>query len=117
MSRCLTPRQFTWIAIAGFTILTGALVVIRSLRGENVGIVASLERDEALASELARCRAVRLDQPASLENCHRVWEKNRRQFFKPTETSRADAQPVLTAADNQGRVSPVEAEGQQGEVR
>jgi conjugative transfer region protein TrbK len=113
MSRCLTPRQFTWIAVAGFSILTGALVVIRSLRGENVGIVASLERDEALAS----CRAVRLDQPASLEDCHRVWEKNRRQFFKPTETSRADAQPVLTAADNQGRVSPVEAERQQGEVR
>jgi conjugative transfer region protein TrbK len=123
MSLYLPPRRFAGIAAAGFIVLSSALLVIRNQRGEDAGIIVPLGREEAnaLASELARCRAVTLDQIAPLENCRRVWAKNRRQFFRPTKTPPADAEPNPTTGTASGKnwdwVSPVEAERQKGEVR
>jgi conjugative transfer region protein TrbK len=117
------PRQFARIAAAAFIVLIGALAVIRSQRGEDAGVITPPEREEpdALASELARCRTVTLDQTASLESCRRVWAENRRQFFMPIKTSPAPAGPLPTAASasgkNQEQVSPVGAQRQHGEVR
>ncbi len=123
MSLYPTTRKFAGIAAAGFIVLIGALVVIRSQRGDDAGIGAPFEREEAdaLVSELARCRTITPEQTASLENCRRVWAENRRQFFKPTKAPPAAAEPIPTAASGSGRredrVSPLEAEHQQREVR
>ena len=123
MSRYLTPRQFARIAAIGAVIVIAALAVIHSRRGEDVGILAPLEREQAdaLATELARCRTVTLDQTASLESCRRVWTENGRQFFGPAKTLPSSIESTPTAATNSGknqdRVSPAEAEHRQNEVR
>jgi conjugative transfer region protein TrbK len=123
MSRYLTPRQFARIAAVGFMVLMATWAAIHSRRGEGPGVVAPLEREvaDALVSELARCRTVKSDATAALENCRRVWAENRREFFQPTKTTPSPAEPIPTTAIVSGkiqdRVSPVEAEHQQSEVR
>ena len=123
MSRYLTPRHFARIVAAGFIVLIAAWAVIRSQHAEDPGGIASLEREEAdaLASELARCRTVTLDSTASLQNCRRVWAENRRQFFASPKTTLSPALPIPTAATAsgkiEGRVSPIEADQLQREVR
>ena len=123
MSRYLTPRHFARIAAVGFIVLIAAWAVIRSQHGEDPGIIAPLEREEAdaLASELARCRTVTLDATASLQNCRRVWAENRRQFFGSPKTTLSPAGPIPTTATASGkiedRVSPIEADQLQREVR
>ena len=123
MSRYLTPRQFARTAAVGVVILIAALAIIHSQRGEDAGIVAPLEREQAaaLATELVRCRTITLDQTASLESCRRVWAENRRQFFGSTKTSPLSIEPTPTTATNSGknqdRVSPAEAEHRQNELR
>lgn len=123
MSRYLTPRYFARIAAVGFIVLIAAWAVIRSQHGEDPGIIAPLEREEAdaLASELARCRTVTLDATASLQNCRRVWSENRRQFFGSPKTTLSPAGPIPTAATASGKIedraSPIEADQLQREVR
>ncbi len=123
MNQFLTPRQFARTAAVGFIVLVAALVIIQSRLGEDAGIVAPLEREQAdaLATELVRCRTVMPDDTASLENCRRVWTETRRQFFGPTKTLPSSIEPTPTAATdsgkNQDRVSPAEVEHQQSEVR
>jgi conjugative transfer region protein TrbK len=123
MGRYLTTRQFVRTAAIGVVILIAALAIIHSRRGEDAGIVAPLEREQAdaLVMELVRCRTVTLDQTASLESCRRIWAENRRQFFEPTKTLPSSIEPTPTAATNSGknqdRVSPAEAEHRQNEVR
>lgn len=123
MSRYLTPHRFARIAAVGFIVLIAAWAVIRSQHGEDPGGIAPLEREEAdaLASELARCRTVTLDATASLQNCRRVWAENRRQFFGSPKTTPLPAGPYPTAATISGkiedRVSPIEADQLQREVR
>lgn len=123
MSEYSTPRQFVPIAALGFIVLITAVAMIRSQGDVDVGIVAPFEGEQAdaLASELARCRTVTLDQTVSLESCRRVWAENRRQFFRPTKTLPASTEPIPTTASGSGkigdRVSPVESEHQQNEVR
>jgi conjugative transfer region protein TrbK len=120
MSRYFTLRLIAWIAAAGFIVLTGALAVIRSPRSEDAGVIAPLMREEALGSELTRCRAVTSDQIALLENCRRVWAENRRQFFGPIRTTpSAGPLPIAATASgkDQHRNFPVEAEHQQSEIR
>ncbi|MFH1346454.1 MAG: putative entry exclusion protein TrbK-alt [Pseudomonadota bacterium] len=123
MSRYLTPRHFARIAAVAFIVLIAAWAVIHSRRGEDPGGIAPLEREEAdaLASELVRCRTVTLDSTASLQNCRRVWAENRRQFFGSPKTTPSPAGPDPTAASISGkiedRVSPIEADQPQREVR
>lgn len=123
MSEYFTPRQFVPIAALGFIVLITAVAMIRSQGDVDVGVVAPFEGEQAdaLASELARCRTVTLDQTVWLESCRRVWAENRRQFFGPTRTTPSPAEPVPTAANgsgkNQDRVSPGQAEHQQNGVR
>jgi conjugative transfer region protein TrbK len=123
MSLYLTARQFAGIVATGFIVLVATLVVIRSQRGDDAGIIAAPERKEAdaLASEVARCRTVTSDQTGALEICRRVWAENRRLFFRPTRQPPVPAAPVPTAATATGkngdRVSPVETEHQPSEVR
>jgi conjugative transfer region protein TrbK len=123
MNRYLTPRQFARAAAAGLVVLITALAIIYSRRGDDAGIVAPLEREQAdaLATELLRCRGVMPGDTASLENCRRVWTENRRQFFGPIKTPPSSIEPTPTPANesgkNQDRVSPAEAEHQQREVR
>jgi conjugative transfer region protein TrbK len=123
MSRYLTPRHFVRIAVVGFMVSMAAWAAVHSRRGEDSGTIAPIERDEtnALVSELARCRTVKTDATAELEDCRRVWADNRRQFFGPTKTALLPAGPIPTTAPASGkiqdRVSPVEAEHQHSEVR
>jgi conjugative transfer region protein TrbK len=123
MSRYLTPRQYARTAAIGVVILLAALAITHSRRGEDAGIIAPLEPEQAdaLAKELARCRTVTLDQTVSLESCRRVWADNRRQFFGSTKTLPSSIEPTPTAGTNSGknqdRVSPAESEHRQNEVR
>jgi conjugative transfer region protein TrbK len=123
MSRYLTPRQFVRIAAIVVVFLIVALAIIHGRSGEDAGIIAPLEREQAdaLAKELARCRTVTLDQTVSLESCRRIWADNRRQFFGSTKTLPSSIEPTPTAGTNSGknqdRVSPAEAEHRQSEVR
>ena len=117
------PRQFLRIAAAGFIVPIVVLAIIQSRHGSKAGIVAPLGHEEAdaLVSELARCRVVALDQPASLDSCRRLWAENRRQFFAPTQTPPAGDQPVANSATvsgkNQDRLPPGAAEHQPSEIR
>jgi conjugative transfer region protein TrbK len=119
----LTARQFAGIVATGFIVLDATLAVTRSQRGDDAGINAAPEHEDAdaLASEVARCRTVTSDQTAALEICRRIWAENRRQFFRPTRTPPVPAGPIPSAATatgkNRDRVSPVEAEHQPREVR
>ena len=123
MSQYLTPRHFVRIVTVAFIFLIAAVAVIQSRRSEDPATLAplGLEQVDALVSELARCRAVTLDETASLENCRRVWAEGRRQFFGSTRTTPSPAEPIPTAANGSGkyqdRVSPAEAEHQKNGVR
>ena len=123
MSQYLSPRQFLRIAAVGFVILIVVLAIGQSRRGSDASIIAPFGHQEAdaLVSELARCRAVTLDQTASLETCRRLWAENRRQFFTPTKASSAAAEPFPNSATASGktqdRLLPDTAEHQYGEVR
>jgi conjugative transfer region protein TrbK len=118
MSQLVTPRQIARTAALGFV----ALAITHSWRGEDVSMVAPLEREQAdaLATELVRCRTVTSDDAVSLESCRRVWTEKRRQFFRPTKTPTAPAEPFPAAAPGLGKVqdraSPAEAEHRQREV-
>ena len=124
MSRCLTPRQFARIAAARFRRLdrrlgrhpaAGVAKTPASLRHWSAA-----KRTRLPPNWRAAGRSHRM-MPQSLETCRRVWAENRRQFFRSTKTPQQPADPVPTAAcaigKNQDRVSPVEAEHQQSEVR
>lgn len=123
MSRFVTPRQIAQTAAFEFVVLIAALAIIHSRRGDNAGIIAAPEHEEAdaLASEVARCRTVKSDQAAAFEICRRVWAENRRQFLRSTKKPPKPADPVPTAASatatNRDRISPVEPEHQPSEVR
>jgi conjugative transfer region protein TrbK len=123
MSPLRIPRRIAWIAAAGFSILIGALAAIRDRDGEPAGVVAPPEHEQAepQALELARCRAVTLEQSASLERCRQVWAANRRQFFTSVKTRSVDpngnpAKPTASR-DNLGSSMSVGAEHQPGGVR
>ena len=111
------------MAAASFVVLIFLLAIIQSRRGNDAGIMAPLGhgKTDALVPELARCRAVTLDQTSSLETCRRLWAENRRQFFTPTKASSSAAEPLPTSATALGkiqdRVLPDAAGRQDGEVR
>lgn len=123
MSQYLSPRQFLRIAAVSFVTLIVVLAIIQSRRGNEAGVFAPLgpKEDDALAAELARCRSVTLDQPASLENCRRLWADNRRQFFTPTKAQPSAAEPLPNSVTTLGKIQdrrlPDTAEHQHGEVR
>ena len=100
MSQFVTPRQIAQTAPLGFVVLIAALAIIHGRRGDDAGIIAAPEHEEAdaLASEVARCRTVKSDQAAAFEICRRVWAENRRQFFRSTKKPPKPADPVPTAA-------------------
>ncbi len=117
------PRQFLRIAAAGFIVPIVVLAIIQSRHGSKAGIVAPLGHEEAdaLVSELARCRVVALDQPASLDSCRRLWAENRRQFFTSNKAPPAAAEPIpnssIASGKNQDRLPPGAAEHQPSEIR
>jgi len=123
MSQYLSPRQFLRIAAVGFVILIVVLAVVQSRRSNDVGINAPFGhgKADALVPELARCRAVTLDQTASLETCRRLWAENRRQFFTPTKAPLSAVESLPNSATALGKIqdrfSPDAAERQDGEVR
>jgi conjugative transfer region protein TrbK len=122
MAQYLSPRQLLRIAVVGFVILIVGLAIVQSRHG-NEASAAPLGpgKADALVSEWTRCRAVTLDQTASLETCRRLWAENRRQFFTPTKAPLAAAEPLpnsVTALGKiQDRLSPDAAERQNGETR
>ena len=121
MSRHLTPRQFGRIAALALVVLMATWAVIHSGRSKGPSIISPLEREEAdaLVSELTRCRTVKSDATAALESCRQVWAESRRQFFKPTKTTPAGSIPTAATVSGkiQDRLSPVEVEHRQSEVR
>jgi len=123
MRQYLSPRQFLRMAAASFVVLIFLLAIIQSRRGNDAGIMAPLGhgKTDALVPELARCRAVTLDQTSSLETCRRLWAENRRQFFTPTKASSSAAEPLPTSATALGKIQdrllPDAADRQDGEVR
>jgi len=123
MSQYLNPRQFLRIAAVGFIVVIVVLAIVQSRRDNDVGIIPLLgyQEADALVPELARCRAVTLDQAASLETCRRLWAENRRQFFAPTKAPLAAAEPnpnpSTASGPSQHRVSPGVAERQHGDIR
>jgi conjugative transfer region protein TrbK len=118
MTDHITPQQFTWIAVVAFLALAAVVVVIHGQRGEEVSVVAPLEREQAdaLASELARCRTIAPDETVALDACRRAWAENRQHFFAPTKPTRIPAEPIPSAvtgpAKSQDRVTPFEVQSE-----
>lgn len=123
MRQYLSPRQYLRMAAASFIVLIFLLAIIQSRRGNDAGIMAPLGHREAdaLPVELARCRAVTLEQTVSLETCRRLWAENRRQFFTPTKAPPSAVEPLPNSATASGKIQdrllPDAAERQDSEVR
>ena len=123
MRQYLSPRQYLRMAAASFVVLIFLLAIIQSRRGNDAGIMAPLGHREAdaLPVEIARCRAVRLEQTVSLETCRRLWADNRRQFFAPTKAPLSTVESLPTSATALGKIQdrllPDAAERQDSEVR
>jgi conjugative transfer region protein TrbK len=117
------PCRIAWITAAGFIVVIGALAAARDRHGEPAGVVAPREYEqvEARDSELARCRAVTLDQSASLERCRQIWAANRRQFFTSVKTPsvipRGNPAKPTASRDDLGSSMSVDAEHQPGGTR
>ena len=123
MDQYLSPRQLLRIAVVGFVILIVGLAIVQSRHDNEASIAVPLGpgKADALVSEWTRCRAVTLDQTASLETCRRLWAENRRQFSTPTQATPAPAEPLPNSATalgkSQDRVSPAAGKRQHGEIR
>ena len=96
MSSYLIPRKALRVAAVVFGILTAAVAVIQSGRGEDAAVPAPMERGEAdaLVGELARCRTIMLDDAAALDACRRIWAENRQHFFVSTKSSQLPVPPA-----------------------
>jgi len=121
MSPYLIPKKALRVAAVVFGILTAAVAVIQSRRGEDAAVLAPVEVGESNApvSELARCRTITPDDTAGLDACHRIWAENRRHFFVSTKSARLPAPPAANGSaglvKSQDRVPPVEVD--QGRTR
>jgi conjugative transfer region protein TrbK len=118
MAEHITPQQFTRTAVVAFLALSAVVAVIHSRRGEEVGVLAPLEHEQAdaLASELARCRTITPDEVDALDSCRRAWAENRQRFFAPTKPTRIPAEPIPSAvtgpAKSQDWVTPFEVQSE-----
>ena len=88
MNPNLTSQQFLRIAAVVFVMLTAAVAVIQSRRGEDAAVPTPVERGEAdaVVNELARCRTITTDDTAGLNACRRIWAENRQGFFASTKS-------------------------------
>jgi conjugative transfer region protein TrbK len=100
MSSYLTSQHFLRIAAVVFVMLTAAVAVVQSRRGEEAAVPAPVGRGEAdaLVGELARCRTVTSDDTSGLDACRRIWAENRQHFFLPTRSPQLLAPPVPNEA-------------------
>ncbi len=120
MSPYLIPKKALRVAAVVFGILTAAVAVIQSRRGEDAAVLAPVEVGEpnAPVSELARCRTITPDDAAGLDACHSIWAENRQRFFVSTK-SQLPAPPVPNEPGaprkSQERVPPHEVD--QGRAR
>jgi conjugative transfer region protein TrbK len=116
MSSYLIPEKVLRVAAVVFVMLTAAVAVIQSRRGEDAAALAPMERGEtdALGSEFARCRSITPDDTAGLDACRRIWAKNRQRFFVSTRSPQLPAPPAPNApaglVKNQERVPPLEVD-------
>jgi conjugative transfer region protein TrbK len=96
MSSYLIPEKVLRVAAVVFVMLTAAVAVIQSRRGEDAAVLAPVARGEADAhvSELSRCRTVTPDDTASLDACRRIWAENRQRFFVSTGSLQLPAPPA-----------------------
>ena len=121
MSSYLIPEKVLRVAAVVFVMLTAAVAVIQSRRGEDAAVLAPVERDEAdaLVGELARCRTVTSDDTAGLDACRRIWAENRQHFFVSTKSPQLPAPPAPNAPaelmKSQEQVRPHEVD--QGRAR
>ncbi len=100
MSPYLIPKKALRVAAVVFGILTAAVAVIQSRRGEDAAVLAPVEVGEpnAPVSELARCRTITPDDTAGLDACHRIWAENRRHFFVSTRSPQLPPPPAPNAS-------------------
>ena len=117
MAENITPQQWVRIAAVGFVVLAAAVAVIHNRRGEDVGIMVPLEREQAdaLETELARCRTITPDETVVLGNCRRAWAANRKHFFAPAKSTQTQAPTPGAAAGSaksHDRVTPVEVQSE-----
>ena len=121
MSSYLTSQQFLRLAAVAFVMLTAAVAVIQSRRGEDAAVPTPAERGDgdSVVGELARCRPNTPDDTAGLDACRRQWAENRRHFFVSTESPQLPAPPAANGSaglvKNQERVAPHEVD--QGRAR
>ena len=114
MSSYLIPEKVLRVAAVVFVMLTAAVAVIQSRRGEDATVVAPMGAGEAdaVVRELARCRTISSDDSAVLDACRRIWAENRQRFFVSTKSARLPAPPAPNAPE------PVPThEGDQGRAR
>jgi conjugative transfer region protein TrbK len=121
MSPDLIPKKALRVAAVVFGILTAAVAVIQSRRGEDAAVLAPVEVGEpnAPVGELARCRTITPDDTAGLNACRRIWAENRQRFFVSTKSPQLPAAPAPNAPPglmkSQERVPPHEVH--QGRAR
>ncbi|MFN4925418.1 putative entry exclusion protein TrbK-alt [Bradyrhizobium sp.] len=93
----LTPWQLTFIAKVAFIVWAMAAAVVQSQHGKDASVLtptAPSKAEDALATELARCRTILPDDPDLLESCRHIWADNRQHFFLSPKSLRPQAVPV-----------------------
>jgi conjugative transfer region protein TrbK len=121
MSSYLIPEKVLRVAAVVFVMLTAAVAVIQSRRGEDAAVLAPVARGEAdaVVRELARCRTITPDDTADLDACRRIWAENRQHFFLSTKSPQLPAPPAANGSagfvKSEGRVQPHEVD--QGRAR
>jgi conjugative transfer region protein TrbK len=96
MNAYLTPPQFVRIAAVAFVGLAITVAVTQS-RHSNDGLILTPREPreaDAVASELARCRTITLDDLGLLESCRNIWAENRQHFLQLAKTPHLLAEPA-----------------------
>ena len=86
-------KRLPIVAAAGsmMLVMAACAIQLRSDGEETASNSAGPQAMGALASSLARCRAVKPEQTATYDDCRTIWAENRRRFFGQKGSAAAPA--------------------------
>ena len=105
------------VAMLAFVAAAITLAVNQSRRDdENRDVPPAAGLVDPLATEIARCRTITLEQNAADDTCRRAWAESRRRFFGPSP-SRSDAPVAAAPVKSRDRLPSAHVQPDRNEVR